>query len=148
HGESYCPFRLTIDSAKIVFGWDLSLRVVHRRQSMGVSIKDGNPVNMGKDLGLNSRGFVGNLNPNINHILIPLGFAQSQGIGTLVKGRDGNVDGMSLDGVGYGPMELALVEENDPLTVSDGKKWQRVVESIHVLVDTNVGSGLMDVSAS
>ncbi|MBA0753035.1 hypothetical protein Gogos_022085 [Gossypium gossypioides] len=34
HGESYCPFRLTIDSSKIVFGWDLSLRAVVRRRNM------------------------------------------------------------------------------------------------------------------
>ncbi|MBA0755635.1 hypothetical protein Gogos_021287, partial [Gossypium gossypioides] len=31
HGESYCPLRLTIDSSKIVFGWDLSLCAVVRR---------------------------------------------------------------------------------------------------------------------
>ncbi|MBA0670775.1 hypothetical protein Goklo_024329, partial [Gossypium klotzschianum] len=166
HGESYCPFRLTIDLSKIVFGWDLSLRAVDRRRSMVVSrwlrsidrspcngknlagVKDGIPVNVRKDLGLNSRGFVGNLNPNINPNLVPLGSAQIQGVGTLAKGRDGNIIGMSSDGVDYGPMELALVEENDPFTVLDGKKRQRVVESSHVLIDTNVGSGLMDVSAS
>ncbi|MBA0701074.1 hypothetical protein Goari_005478, partial [Gossypium aridum] len=90
HGESYCPLRLTIDSSKIVFGWDLSLHAVLRRRNMVVSrwlrvanespcseenlagVKHGNSLNVENDLGLNSRGFVGNLNPN----LIPLGSAQ------------------------------------------------------------------------
>ncbi|KAG8475108.1 hypothetical protein CXB51_032045 [Gossypium anomalum] len=31
HGESYCPFRLRIDSSKIIFGWDLSIRAVPQR---------------------------------------------------------------------------------------------------------------------
>ncbi|MBA0729828.1 hypothetical protein Golax_025871 [Gossypium laxum] len=133
HGKSYCPLRLTIDS---FIGWDLSLRAVVRRRSMVVSrwlravdgspcnevnlagVKYGNSVNVGKDLGLNSRGFVGNLNPN----LIPLGSAQIQGVGTSVKGHDGSIADMSSDGVAYGPMELALVEKDDPITFSDGKK--------------------------
>lgn len=166
HGESYCPCRLTIDSSKIVFGWDLSLRAEARRRSMVMSrwlwtvdgspchdenlagVKDGNLANMGKDLGLHPRGFGRNLNSKINPNLIPLGSAQIQGVGTFSKGRDGNFVGMSSDGVDYGPMELALVEENDLLTVIEGKKWQRVVESSHVCMDTNEGSGLMDVSAS
>ncbi|MBA0690202.1 hypothetical protein Goari_007895, partial [Gossypium aridum] len=111
-------------------------------------VKNGNLVNMGKDLGLNARGFGRNLNPRINPNLIPLGTAQIQGIGTLAEGRDGNLVGMSFEGVDYGPMELALVEENDPLMVLEGKKWQRVMESSHVCMDTKEGSGLMDVSAS
>lgn len=37
HGESYCPLRLTIDSSKIVVGWDLSLRAVARCRSMVVT---------------------------------------------------------------------------------------------------------------
>ncbi|MFQ6623979.1 hypothetical protein Gotur_020571 [Gossypium turneri] len=166
HGESYCPYWLTIDSSKIVFGWDLSLRAEVRRRSMVMSrwlrtvdgspcndenlagVKDGNLVNMGKDLGLNARGFGRNLNPKFNPNLIPLGTAQIQGVGMLAKGRDGNFVGMSSEGVDYGPTELALVEENDPLTVLEGKKWQRVVESSHVCMDTKEGSGLIDVSAS
>ncbi|MBA0575182.1 hypothetical protein Golob_027393 [Gossypium lobatum] len=140
HGESYCPLWLTIDSSKIVFGWDLSLRTVVRRRSMVVSrwlrvadgspcnegnlagVEDGNSVNVGKDLGLNSRGFVRNVNPNLNPNLIPLGFAQIQGVGTSIKGHDGSIADMSSDGVAYGPMELALVEKDDPITFPDGKK--------------------------
>ncbi|MBA0863380.1 hypothetical protein Goshw_020283 [Gossypium schwendimanii] len=30
HGESYCPFQLRVEPSKIIFGWDLSLRVVVR----------------------------------------------------------------------------------------------------------------------
>ncbi|PPS15936.1 hypothetical protein GOBAR_AA04642 [Gossypium barbadense] len=33
HGESYCPFRLRIEPANIVFGWDISLRTVVWRRS-------------------------------------------------------------------------------------------------------------------
>ncbi|MBA0700655.1 hypothetical protein Goari_022390, partial [Gossypium aridum] len=129
-----------IDSSKIVIGWDLSLRAVVRRRSMVVSrwlrvadgslcnegnlagVKYGNSVNVGKDLGLNSRGFAGNLNPNLNPNLIPLGSTQIQGVGTSVKGHDGSIADMSFDGVSYGPMELALVEEDDPITFSNGEK--------------------------
>ncbi|KAH1120938.1 hypothetical protein J1N35_004098 [Gossypium stocksii] len=37
HGESFYPFRLKIESGKISFGWDLSLRAVSRRRAMVVS---------------------------------------------------------------------------------------------------------------
>ncbi|MFQ6652148.1 hypothetical protein Gotur_024146 [Gossypium turneri] len=136
HGESYCPFRLTVDSSKIVFGWDLSLRAVVRCWNMVVSrwlwaadgstcseenlagVKHGNSLNVGKDLGLDSRGFVGNLNPNPN--LIPLGSAQIQGVSKSIKGRDGCIDALNSDGLVYGPIEFVLVEENDPIALSDG----------------------------
>ncbi|MBA0576209.1 hypothetical protein Golob_027803 [Gossypium lobatum] len=159
HGESYCPCRLTIDSSIIVFGWDLSLRAEVRRRSMVMSrwlrtidgspcndenlagVKNGNLFNMEKDLGLNARGFGRNLNPRINPNLIPLGTAQIQGIGTLAKGRDGNLVGMSSEGVDYGPMELALVEENDPLRVLKGKKWERLDHGVSSLNWVNLFPG-------
>ncbi|MBA0878919.1 hypothetical protein Goshw_006813 [Gossypium schwendimanii] len=130
HGESYCPFRLTIDSSKIVFGWDLSLRAVVRRRNMVVSrllraidgspcseenlagVKHGNLLNVWNDLGLNSRGFMGNLNPN----LIPLGSAQIQGVGKTIKVRDGCINALNANGLVYGAMELVSDEENDLIT--------------------------------
>ncbi|KAH1046629.1 hypothetical protein J1N35_037413 [Gossypium stocksii] len=33
HGESFCPMRLRLDSSKIIFGWDISLRVAARRRN-------------------------------------------------------------------------------------------------------------------
>ncbi|MFQ6619983.1 hypothetical protein Gotur_000948 [Gossypium turneri] len=136
HGESYCPFRLTIEPSKIVFGWDLSLRTVVRRRNMVVSrwlwtadgspcseenlasFRHGNSLNVGKDLGHNSRGFVGNLNSNPNQI--PLGSIQNQGICKSIKGRDGSNDDLTTDGLVYGPMDLVLDEENDPIALTEG----------------------------
>ncbi|MBA0752475.1 hypothetical protein Gogos_001308, partial [Gossypium gossypioides] len=155
---------LTIEPSKIVFGWDLLLRAVVRRRNTVVSrwlraadgspciaenlasFKHSNSLNAGKDLGHNSRGFVGNLNSNPNLIL--LGSVQNHGIGKLIKGRDGSNDALVTNGLVYGPMDLVLDEENDLITLSDGKKRQRIVKSSCVLMDANVGSGSMDVSAS
>ncbi|MBA0820705.1 hypothetical protein Gohar_022274, partial [Gossypium harknessii] len=106
-------------------------------------VKHGNSLNVGKDLGLNSKGFAGNLNPN----LIPLGSAQIQGVGKTIKGRDGCTDALNTSRLVYRAMELVLDEENDPIELYDGKKRQRIVESSRVLMDANVGSGSMDVSA-
>ncbi|MBA0753341.1 hypothetical protein Gogos_021873, partial [Gossypium gossypioides] len=162
HWESYCPMRLFIDSTKIVFGWDLSLRAVVRRRNMGVSrwlraadgslyggenlagIMHGNSLNMRKDVNCNSRGTGGNLNPNLN----PLGPVPIQGDGRIVKGRDGGIDILQANGLVYGEMELDLEGENEPIELSDGKKRQRIVESSRVLREANVGSGSMIVSAS
>ncbi|MFQ6640906.1 hypothetical protein Gotur_014657 [Gossypium turneri] len=137
HRESYCPHRLSIDPSKIIFGWDLSTRAVARNQSRVVSrwlraadgspcndenwagFTQGNSGNVGKGLGLNSRGCVGNPNLSINPNLIPLGSAHSRGVGNSNKGRDGCIDALKSDEVVYGPMELVLVEENVPIMLSD-----------------------------
>ncbi|MBA0749027.1 hypothetical protein Gogos_002993 [Gossypium gossypioides] len=37
HGKSFCPFWTSIESSKIVFGWDISLRVVVQRRNATVS---------------------------------------------------------------------------------------------------------------
>ncbi|KAH1064637.1 hypothetical protein J1N35_029624 [Gossypium stocksii] len=37
HGESYCPYHLKVEPSKIIFGWDLSLRVAVRRRNVAVS---------------------------------------------------------------------------------------------------------------
>ncbi|MBA0857317.1 hypothetical protein Goshw_010552 [Gossypium schwendimanii] len=147
---------------KLMFGWDLSLCAVVRRQNIVVSrwlrvangspcseenlagVKHGNSLNVRNDLGLNSRGFVGNLNPN----LIPLGSAQIQGVSKTIKGRDGCIDILNANGLVYRAMELVLDEENDPIALSESKKRQRIMESSRVLMDANVGSGSMDVLAS
>ncbi|MFQ6658153.1 hypothetical protein Gotur_027541 [Gossypium turneri] len=162
HGESYCPVRLSIDSTKIVFGWDLSLCAVVRRRNMGMSrwlraadespyggenstgIMHGNSLKIGKDVSRTSRGSGGNLNPN----LIPLGPVPIQGGGRVVKGRDGCIDTLQANGLVHGEMELDLEEENEPIELSDGKKRQQIVESSRVLREANMGSGSMIVSAS
>ncbi|MBA0674949.1 hypothetical protein Goari_016518 [Gossypium aridum] len=110
------------------------------------SFRHGNSLNAGKILGHNSRGFVGNLNSNPN--LIHLGSIQNQGICKSIKGCDGSNDYLTIDGLVYGPMDLVLDEENDPIALTEGKKRQRIVKSSRVLMDSNVGSGSMDVSAS
>ncbi|MBA0753340.1 hypothetical protein Gogos_021873, partial [Gossypium gossypioides] len=119
HWESYCPMRLFIDSTKIVFGWDLSLRAVVRRRNMGVSRW--------------LRAADGSLYGGEN---------------LAVKGRDGGIDILQANGLVYGEMELDLEGENEPIELSDGKKRQRIVESSRVLREANVGSGSMIVSAS
>ncbi|TYI15756.1 hypothetical protein ES332_A08G208700v1 [Gossypium tomentosum] len=37
HGESFCPFRTSIESSKIVFRWDITLRAVARRRSVSAN---------------------------------------------------------------------------------------------------------------
>ncbi|MBA0753654.1 hypothetical protein Gogos_020808 [Gossypium gossypioides] len=64
------------------------------------------------------------------------------------KGHDWGKDDLVTDGLVYGPMDLVLEEENDPIAMLDGKKRQRIVESPRVLLDANVGTSSMDVSAS
>ncbi|MBA0548826.1 hypothetical protein Golob_019898 [Gossypium lobatum] len=137
-GESYCPFRLTIEPSKIVFGWDLSLCAIVRSRNMVVSrwlwtanrspcskenlasFRHGNSLNAGKVLGHNSRGFVGNLNSNPN--LIHLGSIQNQGICKSIKGCNGSNDDLTTDGLVYGPMNLVLDEKNNPIALTEGKK--------------------------
>ncbi|MBA0790896.1 hypothetical protein Gohar_015512 [Gossypium harknessii] len=164
HGESYCPFRLQIEPSKIVFGWDLSLRAVVRRQNTAVNRRlraaDGSPcvtenlvsfnhgisINEGKDLGHNFRGIVGNQNLNPN--LIPLGSVQYHSNNRQIKGRDGDNDALVADGLVNGPMDLVLDEEDDPIALLKGKKRQRIVEGPRVLLDAIAGLGSLDVSTS
>ncbi|MBA0577211.1 hypothetical protein Golob_028086 [Gossypium lobatum] len=136
HGESYCPIRLSIDSTKIIFGWDLSLRTMVRHQKMTVSrwlrvadrspysedkstdVMYGNQSNVGKDGSRNLRGSGGNL----NSILIPLGPVLTQGGGRIVKGHDGCIDTLNANRLVYGEMDLDLEEENKSIELSDEKK--------------------------
>ncbi|MFQ6620595.1 hypothetical protein Gotur_000199 [Gossypium turneri] len=151
HGESYCPVRLAIEPSKIVFGWDFTLRKVVRRRNMVVSrwlrAIDGSPYSEENSAGVmygSTRGFGRNLNPN----LIPLGPDSIQGGGRTVKKRDGCIANLTANGIVQGEMELDLEEENEPLELAEGKKRQRIVESLRVLLDSNVGPGSMNVSAS
>ncbi|MFQ6643268.1 hypothetical protein Gotur_018239 [Gossypium turneri] len=52
------------------------------------------------------------------------------------------------DGLGKGPMDLVLEEENDPITMVEEKKRQRVVEGPIDYLGSKAGSGSMDLSAS
>ncbi|MBA0785058.1 hypothetical protein Gotri_027805 [Gossypium trilobum] len=125
HGESYCPFRLRIKPLKIVFGWDLSIRAVVRRRAPEMSkwlrTTDGSQC-----------------------------FTE-----TLQNAADGQKnwrtwgeDGSVSTGLGKGPMEFVLEEENDPIAIVEGKKRQRVVEGPIDYLSPKVGSGSMDISAS
>lgn len=51
-------------------------------------------------------------------------------------------------GAGYGSMDLLSNEEEDPIAPVEGKKRQRIIESMREPLKTIVGSGVMDVSAS
>ncbi|MFQ6619994.1 hypothetical protein Gotur_030958 [Gossypium turneri] len=110
-------------------------------------VVDGSPYSGENSAGVmsgNIRGFGRNLNPN----LLPLGRVSVQGGGRMVKKRDGCIDNLTANGIVQGEMELDLEEENEPLELAEGKKRQQIVESSRVLLDSNVGSGSMNVSAS
>ncbi|MBA0757994.1 hypothetical protein Gotri_021033 [Gossypium trilobum] len=111
-----------------------------------VSFNYGISINKGKDLGRNFRGIVGNQNSNPN--LIPLGSVQYHSNNRQIKGRDRGNDALVADGLVYGPMDLVLEEEDDPIALLKGKKRQRIVEGPRVLLDVIAGLGSMDVSAS
>ncbi|MFQ6643467.1 hypothetical protein Gotur_017137, partial [Gossypium turneri] len=106
------------------------------------SVNHGILINEGKVFGQNFRGVAAN--QNINPNLIPLGFGQYCSNSRLSKGRDGGNESMVSDSLVYGPMNLVLNEEDDPITLLEGKKRQRIVEGPRVPLDANVGPGSMD----
>ncbi|MBA0818242.1 hypothetical protein Gohar_021288 [Gossypium harknessii] len=162
--RKFFPFRLQIEPSKIVFGWDLSLHAVVRYRNTAVSrwlraanetqcitenlasVNQGISINEEKVLGRNFRGV--DVNQNINPNLIPLGSGQYCGNSRLSKGRNGGNEMLDADRVVYGAIELVLNEEDDPIALVEGKKWQRIVESSRAPLDAVVGPGYMDVSAS
>ncbi|MBA0548825.1 hypothetical protein Golob_019897, partial [Gossypium lobatum] len=91
------------------------------------SFNHGISINEGKYLRRNFRGFVGNKNLNPN--LIPLGSVQYHGNNRQIKGQDGGNDALGVDRLVYGPMDLVLDEEDDPIALLEGKKRQRIVEA-------------------
>ncbi|MBA0879077.1 hypothetical protein Goshw_000267 [Gossypium schwendimanii] len=105
HGESFCTFRLRIKPSKIIFGWDLSLRAVERHQTSEVSkwLSEAD----------SSQYFAEKLQ-NVT--------------GGQDNGRNWGEDGLAINGLGKGPMDLVLEEENDAIALVEGKKRQRVVE--------------------
>ncbi|MBA0818243.1 hypothetical protein Gohar_021288 [Gossypium harknessii] len=110
------------------------------------SVNQGISINEEKVLGRNFRGV--DVNQNINPNLIPLGSGQYCGNSRLSKGRNGGNEMLDADRVVYGAIELVLNEEDDPIALVEGKKWQRIVESSRAPLDAVVGPGYMDVSAS
>lgn len=138
HGESYCPFRLKIKPSKIVYGWDLSLRAVPRRQTTVVSRwlreDDGSQChveNMGSpnqsnnfnweiDSGRNiGRDFGKHMsNPN----LIPLGSNQQYLTNGNKNRRNLGKSTSAIDGLVNGLIEIIVEEENDPIAATEGKK--------------------------
>ncbi|MFQ6634879.1 hypothetical protein Gotur_011429 [Gossypium turneri] len=155
---------LGIEPSKIVFGWDLSLRVVVRHRNTAMSRwlceADGSQCNAEKleslnqiillndykVTGRNLRGIFENqiLNPN----LIPLGSVQQYVSNGQNNWRNWSKDDSINDGMVNGPMDLVLEGENDPIAMLEGKKRQRVVDGPLVLLGSNAGTGSMDLSAS
>ncbi|KAK5819778.1 hypothetical protein PVK06_024801 [Gossypium arboreum] len=143
-GESYCLFRLKIEPSKIVFGWDLSLHAVPRCQNIVVSrwlreadtsqCRDDNMeifsqcsnFNKAKDFGRNLGGDF--RNQVLNPYLIPLGSNQQYFINGQSNWRNWGKDDSNIAELVNGPMDLVLVEENDPITALEGKKGHRTVE--------------------
>ncbi|MFQ6663930.1 hypothetical protein Gotur_031231 [Gossypium turneri] len=125
HGESYCPFRLRIEPLKIVFGWDLSIRAVVRRKATESSkwLRTADGSQCSTESLQNVAG--GNKN-----------------------WRNWGEDGLVSAGVGKGPMDFALEEENDPIAIMEGKKRPRVVEGSFDYLGPKGGPRSMDISAS
>ncbi|PPD97730.1 hypothetical protein GOBAR_DD05240 [Gossypium barbadense] len=136
---------------KVLIGKSMVVYARFKRRNMAVSrwlrAIDGSPYSEENLAGImygNARDSGRNLNPNLIH----LGPDPIQCGGRIVKKRDGCIDNLTTNGIIQGEMELDLEEENEPLELSEGKKRQRIVERSRVLLDANVGSGSMNVSAS
>ncbi|KAH1074290.1 hypothetical protein J1N35_026618 [Gossypium stocksii] len=164
HGESFCPLRLRLDSTKIIFGWDISLRVVVRRRntvsSRWLRAADGSNCistdlernNLHSDLSKekvnrrNSRSELGLGDLNAKSTFVE----PSQQ--TSVKRRDNwhnlGTDVMVRNIENTGPINLMLYEENSPLVISEGKKRQRVVEEYFDKLKNNSAGGSIIVTVA
>ncbi|KAG8491258.1 hypothetical protein CXB51_014432 [Gossypium anomalum] len=134
YGESFCPFRLQIESSKIVFGWDLSLRAVAWRRGTVVSrwLRQADRSQLSsekmekkfqssdevKDSESNSRGDLWNQSSNTN--LIPLKSNQLISNTGPVNWRNLGIGVLNSIDVVNGPTDLMLKEENDPLFQLEG----------------------------
>ncbi|MBA0878895.1 hypothetical protein Goshw_012075 [Gossypium schwendimanii] len=125
HGESFCPFRLRIEPSKIIFGWDLSLRVVVGRRTLEVSkwLRETNGLQY---------------------------FAEKlqKVAGEQHNWRKWGEDGLAINGFGKGPMDMVLEEENDVVVLVEGKKRQKVVEEPFDFLRSKEGSSSKHLSAS
>ncbi|MBA0810904.1 hypothetical protein Gohar_002850 [Gossypium harknessii] len=136
HGESFCPFWIRIEPSKIVFGWDISLRVVVRWQNATVSKwlheANGSECRL-LDMERDTKGRISGEERDTG----------SNNRGDMEKSRE-------LNGAGSdnGPMDLVLIEENEPLLSMEGKKRQRVVGDTIISSENNIEGGLHDITAS
>ncbi|KAK5787063.1 hypothetical protein PVK06_041714 [Gossypium arboreum] len=164
HGESHCPFHLRINPSKIIFGWDLSIRVVPRRRNTVVSrwlceadgsqcqVKNmessnhSNSIIWEMDSGHNIGRDFGDKMSNPNLIL--LGSNQKFPIKENNNGSSLGKDILFVAGLENGLMEMIVEEENDLLTAVEGKKRQRLVTSLNVTLGFNVESGTLNLTAS
>ncbi|KAH1128859.1 hypothetical protein J1N35_000237 [Gossypium stocksii] len=83
-------------------------------------------------------------NPN----LIPLGSNQRF---PIIGNNYGSSLGKGIsvvDGLENGPLEMVVEEENDPLSVVEGKKRQRLVFGPKDTLGFNVECGALDLTAS
>ncbi|MBA0760041.1 hypothetical protein Gotri_022831 [Gossypium trilobum] len=53
HDESFCPLRLSLGFQKFEFGWDISLRIVTRRETMAMRFHGVEDVNSARGKGVN-----------------------------------------------------------------------------------------------
>ncbi|PPS17617.1 hypothetical protein GOBAR_AA02958 [Gossypium barbadense] len=136
HGESFCPLKVRIDSAKILFGWNISLYVSVRRGSSMVSRwlreTDGTiSQRVDKEMSLMGNNFgdnVTNIYPNRNQNLV--GSTRYQlveaNVGVSHWENDSKVDRYSDSGL----MELGSNGEECPIQFVEGQKIQKVLEEI------------------
>ncbi|MBA0819634.1 hypothetical protein Gohar_019737 [Gossypium harknessii] len=110
------------------------------------NFNQGNLSYEGNVLGRNVRGGIGsqNINPNLRQV--GSGKYKESSSYNMGYGR-GDIRMVAI-GAGDGSMDLISNEEEDPIALVEGKKRQRIVESMRELLGTITGSSVMDVSAS
>ncbi|MBA0574714.1 hypothetical protein Golob_006998, partial [Gossypium lobatum] len=109
HGESFCPLRLQIESSKIVFGWDLSLHAAIRCRNTVES--------RWLQAADGTPRIIDNLGNSKQGSLI----YEGKGLGRNFRGAAG------------------IQNEDDPITLLEGKKIQIIIESLRVPLDVIVG---------
>ncbi|MBA0746886.1 hypothetical protein Gogos_009359 [Gossypium gossypioides] len=162
HNESFIPFRLRIEPAKIIFGWDISLRAAVRRRTMvasrwlrqadgsqwsNESMEDNNQNSKwGNDLGCNSRG--GSWNQFSNPKLILGKSSQQITFKEPDKWRNLGSGVLINDDSGNGPIDLLMEEENDPFFNLEGKKRQRIMDGLPTIERNMVDARSVELTAS
>ncbi|GMI85726.1 hypothetical protein HRI_002241900 [Hibiscus trionum] len=147
HGESYCPIRLSVDPKDIKFGWDLSIRAPVRRgppapsnwlreEVTGTSLAEINAVTQvhGQLRGTFKLPDVARQSQNARGHLYT-----STGLGNLITGTEEDEH-----------MEPGSDAEDNPLSIQDGKKRQRVIgeaASVSGNMDSAAPNKTHDISA-
>ncbi|MBA0794667.1 hypothetical protein Gohar_018975 [Gossypium harknessii] len=75
HGESFCPVRVTVESSKITFGWDISLKALWRIAPLIASQRLREPGSSKSQLFLSNKGLtiwepaINNVGPNDTRLM-------------------------------------------------------------------------------